>query len=211
MFEHFMLRITLSGSGVVTFKTAAEISSSMMTGLMSEVFKQINPDVIGSDYRDLNVALQYGRRLAANSDNCDLSTVMRLVRNYPSHDFIIGAEEAADLFDDVEEPDDLVYGFLGEIGDIGYNEANPPIVVNYSKLLKGNPASNNAETESEDEEVDKGGSADRTGDPESPRSSPSGDGSDGDYDPKKHTEEDSESSGRRRLRQGSRRKEPETG
>ena len=168
MFQNFMLRITLSGSEQITFKTASEISSSMTTGLMSEIFKQINPDVIGSDYRDLSVALHYGRRLADIGGNCDLGSVMKLVRNYPSHDYIIAAEEAAELFNEVEEPDDLMYGFLGEIGDVGYNEANPAFVVNYSRFLKGSSTSKTGKTEASDEvqQVDEGRDADRSSDPE---------------------------------------------
>jgi hypothetical protein len=62
LFQHFMLRIVMSSEGVISFKVASEISATMSAGLMAPVYSQINPDTVGSDYRDLRVALLYGQR-----------------------------------------------------------------------------------------------------------------------------------------------------
>jgi hypothetical protein len=100
----------------------------MASNLLSPVYAQINPDVVGNDFRDLNVALQYGARLISNSENADLSTVLHLVNHYPSHDFIIDNEEAAGLFKNVDQPEEELYKLIGYLGEAAYNEPDSPDV-----------------------------------------------------------------------------------
>ncbi len=174
MFEQFMLKITLSSNGIINFKVAAEVSSSLTTGLMSGIYNQINPDVVGSDYRDLNVAMHYGMRLAAKAENCSNGTIMNLVKNYPSHDFIIGLDEAKNLFERVDKPTELMYALVGVLGEIAYQEASSPVVVNFSneEELGYDDGSDPAGGEQQDDgTVAKGQKADRGGDP-GPRGEP---------------------------------------
>jgi hypothetical protein len=144
LFEYFMLNIITKSEGNISFKLASEVSSSMVSGLMAPIYGQLNPEIIGSDHRDLNVALEYGTRLAENSKNAKKSSVTKLVREYPSHDFIIDDDEAKTLFSRVETPKDSLYELLGFLGSIVYDESRPVIV----KRLNG--------SEAEDEEDEHG-------------------------------------------------------
>ena len=61
---------------------------------------------LGSDFRNLDVALQYGRRLEAISENPRKETIKRLVTAYPSHNFVIDFTETCSLFKNVEMASD---------------------------------------------------------------------------------------------------------
>ena len=115
IFSHHMLNIKLASGGLITFRLAAELAAKMTADLMSPVFSQLNPDVIGSDFRDLSVATEYGVRLAKVSKNPKDDAITRLVEFYPSHDFIIDKDEAASLFYSIEEPSLELYTLVGNI------------------------------------------------------------------------------------------------
>ena len=127
-----MLKITLASGGLISFSLAAQLSGNMTTGLMAGIFGQMDPDIIGIDYRDLSVAINYGLRLAARAKNCSQSVIHDLVKDYPSHDFIIDVKEASELFAQVEEPTDLLYVLAAAIGSPAYNEAPRPLVMNFT-------------------------------------------------------------------------------
>jgi hypothetical protein len=124
-----MMGIKGASSGVISFKLAAEISWRMTAKLMAPIFGQLNPDIIGSDHRDLMVARMYGDRLAKISKNPKPDTVRQLVEGYPSHDFIIDKEEAATLFNCIEEPSAELYAFVGLISHVSYQQASPGIIM----------------------------------------------------------------------------------
>jgi len=134
LFSHHMLNIKLASGGLVSFKFAAEIASRMSSELMAPIFGQLNPHVIGSDYRDLQVAANYGERLAAVSGNPKPHAVAHLVSNYPSHDFIIDREEASELFRNVSEPNDALYRLIGQISEWTHNPSQTGIVLAFEKL-----------------------------------------------------------------------------
>jgi len=128
-----MLEIKRRSSDLISFRLAAEISANMVGDLMAPVFGQISPDVVGSDWRDLQVALHYGIRLASHYGNAPPETVRHLVENYPSHDFVIDNEEADNMFVDVNVPSDHIYDIMKLIlevhGDSAYNEDPEGIVM----------------------------------------------------------------------------------
>jgi hypothetical protein len=86
LYEKLMLSITLKSQGLVGFKLASELSAEMAAKLVAPIFAQINPDVVGGENRDLNVALHYGTRLSDFGMNADIDTVVRLVHGYPSQE-----------------------------------------------------------------------------------------------------------------------------
>lgn len=102
--DHLMLHIKVRSHGNVSFEKCAEIASSVCGRAFTQVYRQIDLDILGEDYRDMQVAQEYGKRLAARGLNIDEASIERLVNDYPSHDFVIDFDEAADLFDDVELP-----------------------------------------------------------------------------------------------------------
>ncbi len=104
MFEHYMLEITEKSAGRITFKTATEIACKMVTGLLESIYGQINPMHIGEAGRAMNIAKDYGERLAIKSKNFTTQTLELLVSTYPYHGFVIDFQEASHLFKHVSKP-----------------------------------------------------------------------------------------------------------
>ena len=97
-----MLHITFGSDKSISFEAASKVAANLTTGTMSEIYAQINPGDLGNDLRNLRVAEAYGNRLAAYGRNTKPDAVSRLVHKYPSHDYIIDAEEAKTLFRTVD-------------------------------------------------------------------------------------------------------------
>jgi hypothetical protein len=129
MYQQFMLAIKLGSKNKVSFKLASEISTRLACQLMTPIYGQLNPDVIGSDFRDLNVAMEYGRRLAKICNNPKPHAVRHLVRNYPSHDFIIDDDEARSLFIDVEVPKPSLYALIECFDSMAFEEQEKATVL----------------------------------------------------------------------------------
>jgi hypothetical protein len=104
LYSKTMLGIIASSDSQISFRLASEIASKMTTELLVPVFAQIDPDVIGSDFRDLQIATEYGVRLSKVGRNCKEGAINKLVEGYPSHDFIIDYDEAVELFQRVTRP-----------------------------------------------------------------------------------------------------------
>jgi len=129
LFETMMINIKRRSGDLISFKTASDIASSVATGALAPVFAQINPETVGSDYRDLQVAREYGLRLARIGGNVKNGAVDQLVSGYPSHEFIIDKKEAEEeIFRQVEEPTDSMYELLRAVDGPVYREPAFPIV-----------------------------------------------------------------------------------
>lgn len=185
LYERLMISITLKSRGIVSFKLASELSATMASAMLSPVYAQINPETVGSENRDLNIATEYGTRLARHSKNADLDTVLRLVHEYPSHDFIIDDEEAKTLFKNVAEPDENLYKLVALLGDAAYNEN--AIAFACALTREDEDGAQNDVHEPDDRKVpsandaapaavDEGGATDRQGDSKPAGGHPSGDG-----------------------------------
>lgn len=123
LYERLMVNITLRSRGNVSFKLASELSASMASAMMAPVYAQINPDVVGSENRDLQIAFEYGRRLVEFCGNASPEAVFALVHNYPAHDFIIDDDEARTLFNRVDYPSENLYRLIPFLGEAAYDEA----------------------------------------------------------------------------------------
>lgn len=102
IFEKHFLQIIRRGGGAITTHTAAEIASNLAVGLIAPITDQIDPLRVGEVERSMNISFHYGMRLCGDADR-----VKYLVRNYPSHSFVIDLEEAKSLFGNVREPTEL--------------------------------------------------------------------------------------------------------
>lgn len=96
--RQFLSMIALS-SGNISTKTAAEVANAMALGLLSPITAQIDPLKLGEVQRAMEIAYHYGIRLGAQPD-----AVMRLVKDYPSHSFVIDFKEAKKSFPNVRRP-----------------------------------------------------------------------------------------------------------
>ena len=92
----------------------------MTTGIMSPIYAQIKPEDLGKDLRDLQIATAYGERLVKYGGNAEPKAVRRLVETYPSHSFIIDANEAGTLFRAVSEQSEKVAALTAalELGQV---------------------------------------------------------------------------------------------
>lgn len=117
LFESILIGIKQKSGGLVTFPVAAQIAGEITATAMQPIYAQINPEVLGDDYRDLQVAYHYGMRLAIHGGNGRLETIKHLVEHYPSHDFVIDPDEAEALFEDVRAPSKALYGLYEVLGN----------------------------------------------------------------------------------------------
>ncbi|MEO3475761.1 hypothetical protein AAFN86_28175 [Roseomonas sp. CAU 1739] len=112
LFEHFMMQIISSSGGSVSFKAAADVAARTTAKVMGRIYEQVNPDMLGQDFRDLNVAMKYGERLNRRYKNLKPNGLRRLVHDYPAHDFVIDHEEAKEIFERVSLPTSSIWRFL---------------------------------------------------------------------------------------------------
>jgi hypothetical protein len=83
-------------------KMAADIAAQLATGLLSELYEQIDPLRLAEYDRLMRIAADYGERI--KTTNVKPHAIEQLLLGYPSHEFSIDATEAKDLFVNVEPP-----------------------------------------------------------------------------------------------------------
>ena len=127
LYDKIMYSIKSQG-GTISYDRASTIATQIVTGVLAPVYSQINPDVLGSDLRNLRVATEYGNRLANYGKNANFDTVSKLVSDYPSHDFIIDAAEARTLFQFVPPPTPAMGHLVLKIGAPAFSEQAQHIV-----------------------------------------------------------------------------------
>ena len=101
-FEQVLLNLKMRRGGVITFKSASQVATSLATGLLSPVASQLDPLSLGEDYQNLHIAHEYGDRLVQKFGTVDADAVLALVENYPSHGFVIDLFEAMELLGNVK-------------------------------------------------------------------------------------------------------------
>jgi len=76
--------------------------------LYKPIYAQIDPMHLGIINRAMGIAWSYGYRLISKGNNIKKSkmeaTLDRLIRDYPSHRFVIDRDEAKELFLHVRKP-----------------------------------------------------------------------------------------------------------
>lgn len=101
LFEDHFLKLRARSRYRITTRTTAELACTMTTGLFGPTYAQIDPIRLGENYRALQVALMYGRRLS--TENVKADTIDQLISAFPSHGFVIDRLEASTLFNEVRE------------------------------------------------------------------------------------------------------------
>src|SRR5262249_29840314 len=86
----------------LTTKTSVEVASDITTGLLQAIYGQIDPMRLGEVERLMGITASYGERLGRF--NLQDGALAKLLSGYPSHDFVIDRNEAAELFTRVEVP-----------------------------------------------------------------------------------------------------------
>jgi len=97
-FGHLRFDVDLGFSS----RLSAEIATEMTTGLMKPLYDQIDPIRLAEVDRLLKIAVEYGERLG--TPNLQEGALLRLISEYPSHNFVIDPQEAKTLFVEVSTP-----------------------------------------------------------------------------------------------------------
>ncbi len=129
VFQKIMLGIKVNSNYTISLEMASRIAAQIATGVMTPVYAQINPEVLGNDLRDLNVAKAYGNRLVEHGKNATSTTVKRLVEEYPAHGFIIDKAEASRLFKSVDDPSPALLNLRKALSPYVYTEQRPHYVM----------------------------------------------------------------------------------
>ena len=83
---------------IISFRTAAQAASELVTRLYRPIFSQIDPMEVGEKARSMRIASDYGSRLNSQADNLKDQALKHLTQTYPSHSFVIDSQEAERLF-----------------------------------------------------------------------------------------------------------------
>ena len=107
-FEKYMVTIVAKSGRTVSTKTACDIAATIVSGLFEPIAKQIDPHRLSEVDRMMRIAKKYGERLGTPNLKTDDagSSLDRLIRGYPTHDFIIDSNEASEIFEVVKPPSD---------------------------------------------------------------------------------------------------------
>lgn len=89
----------------ISTKMAADMASNLVNSIFSPIASQIDPLKMGEHQRATAVAMEYGQRLNALSQNLkNESYINKLISQYPSHSFVIDRKEATEIFKSVSKP-----------------------------------------------------------------------------------------------------------
>lgn len=105
-FERYFLHIEAASGGAITVDSAGKMASDMTVGLFAPLVGQLDPLHVGEATRAMNIALQYGNMLIAESANASEDDLDELIGGYPTHSFVIDRTEAKKIFRNVREPND---------------------------------------------------------------------------------------------------------
>ena len=82
----------------MSIKEALKDSVPLVTALMRPIFEQIDPVEMGGYRRSIAIGEEYAKRMLALTGNPNADQIIeRTVWGYPSHDFCIDIDEAAEL------------------------------------------------------------------------------------------------------------------
>ena len=116
----------------LSFKTALEVASNIVSHAFGEIYRQIDPIRIGEDARALQIASHYGNILGQKSGNLKEGAVDRLLEGYPSHECVIDRGEAAELFTNVRQPNDVENELLARLSQLVSSESTESIIINFT-------------------------------------------------------------------------------
>lgn len=136
--QHY--RDILNSTGrVVSFASAAETATQLVTGLFAPIFGQIDPYDVGQKARSMRIAHDYGKRLAQKSENLKDDALDKLTRAYPSHSFVLDYKEASELFKNVRKLTDDESALVKALGGLAREETNLSAAISFPLTQKPQP------------------------------------------------------------------------
>jgi hypothetical protein len=128
MFQKALGTMRPRAGSPVDYELAAEIAASMTTKLYEPLFSKVNPVLLANDFRYNATVAEYGKRLISRSHNARLESVLRLIKSYPTHDFIVDQDDARELFINVSTPVDQLYALVDDLGEAAYFQEDTALV-----------------------------------------------------------------------------------
>ena len=144
--QYFMQQIKIRSFGNITFETCSNIATSICSTVFAEMYRQIDPDILGQNERDLAIAYEYGIRLANyGKRNITNKSIDKLVKDYPSHNFVIDAEETETLFKDISVPSEDLMNLTLSLGELALvtNDQRDDVLI--KQLATYKPVNNESE------------------------------------------------------------------
>lgn len=109
MFNRLVIDTINSTEGQISWKSAADPASKIVTGLLSHIYQQIDPHKLGHIARTQRISQAYGLRLALKSKNVKGNSIeeinniiVQLSSGYQSHSFIIDYYECINFFNAIQ-------------------------------------------------------------------------------------------------------------
>lgn len=121
-YSDIVSEILRMSNGGLSFQTASHSAAEIVTGLFSSVYKQIEPDEVGSRARAMRIGQEYARRLNEKYRNVLPSEEIRLCQFYPSHSFVIDMTEAKNLFKNVRQVNEMESKIVEVIGEMARHQ-----------------------------------------------------------------------------------------
>ena len=115
-YNHTIDDILKSSGGILSFPTAAKAATDLVAALYQPIFAQIDPEDVGNRTRSMRIAIDYGERLNAFSQNLKSDALKRLAEYYSSHSFVIDMVEAMALFHNVREANEHELELVESLG-----------------------------------------------------------------------------------------------
>lgn len=97
-FHQLITEITSNSEGSVSFRTAADSASKVVSALFGPIFSRIDIEEVGTRMRAMEIAESYGERLDEKFKNLREDALGYLSWGYASHSFVIDIKEARKLF-----------------------------------------------------------------------------------------------------------------
>ena len=111
--------ILSASNGVVSIRTALHAATEMISALYGPIFKQIDPEEVGSRSRAMRIGEEYTERLNSKWNNLkSRRSIDVLARAYPSHEFVIDHLEAGSLFKRVRLADEEEMRLVESLGPL---------------------------------------------------------------------------------------------
>jgi hypothetical protein len=118
-FESHFVDLRKNSGMQISTRTAGEIATKLVVGLLAPVYAQIDPIRLGEHARAMTIGAEYGRRLCQRFKNKE--GLSWLISGYPSHSFVIERDEAARLLGHVRAPIVHEKVIIEELGKVPHN------------------------------------------------------------------------------------------
>jgi len=126
-FEEFFMELQTNSGGRISLRTAADLAATLTIGLLSPIYRQIDPMHVGEAGRASSIAQQYGQRLNEIAKNLKAPQALEfLISGYSNHGFVIDQREAAKLFSRVRSANTDEQNFIDSLGETAYKPISGP-------------------------------------------------------------------------------------